>query len=303
MLENKPSYYSAVDTRLRRYFYEAFFAPLFESVAAPRIFKNAAPSPLVRAIEAGRVTYQDGVFSGRFTMAMYSELSSFARFDSRSRTWKGRPGPGVLSAAMSANAKRRDLLDAVRAKIDELEDRVNLTIETLSFGLDLPLFAMDQAVLGTLPIGIVPHLDERTAEKLRAEYNESQRLNIKNWQPEQIARLRDVVEKYQTTASDEALTDVIMREWGVSANKASFLARQETSLFFSKFSRNRAADAGVRRYKWSTSHDERVRVSHRELNGTEHGIDDPPVVDKKTGRRAHPGEDFNCRCAAIWVLK
>ncbi|MFA5380138.1 MAG: minor capsid protein, partial [Dehalococcoidia bacterium] len=81
------------------------------------------------------------------------------------------------------------------------------------------------------------------------------------------------------------------------------LARQETSLFFSKFSMNRASSAGVRRYKWSTSHDGRVRERHKELNGTIHSVDDPPVVDLKTGRRAHPGCDFGCRCAAIWVLE
>jgi SPP1 gp7 family putative phage head morphogenesis protein len=304
VLQNKPGYYSRIDERLRRYFYDAFYLPLFEAIdVTPKLFQNAGPSPLLAAITRGSVVYQDGVFSGKFTMSMYSELSAFARFDSRSRKWFGRPGPGILSAAMTANAKRRDLLDRIRRRIDDLESRVDQTIKTLSFGLDLPLFSMDQAVLDTLPIGVVPTLDERTAEKLRKEYNESQKLNIKNWQPEQISRLRSVVEKYQTTASDEALTDVIMREWGVTANKATFLARQETSLFFSKFSRNRASDAGVRRYIWSTSHDERVRFSHKMLNGTEHGIDDPPVVDPKSGRRAHPGEDFGCRCAAKWVLK
>ena len=303
MLQNKPSYYSDVDDHLRRYFYEAYFAPLFEAleINAPR--ENAVVSPLRTAIAKGQVIYRDGVFSGRFTMAMYSELSSFATFDKRSRTWKGRPGPSILSTALTANTKRAALLERVNKAISGLEDRVDETIKTLSFSTDLPLFAMNQDISETLPLGVGPVLDERTAERLKKDYTESQKLNVKNWTPDQITRLREMVERYQTSASDESLTDMIMREWGVTANKAAFLARQETSLFFSKFSMNRASSAGVRRYRWSTSHDERVRVSHRELNGTIHGVDDPPVVDKRTGRRAHPGEDFLCRCAAIWVLE
>jgi SPP1 gp7 family putative phage head morphogenesis protein len=204
---------------------------------------------------------------------------------------------------LTANTKRDAILERVNKAISGLEDRVDETIKTLSFSTDLPLFAMNQDVSATLPLGVGPTLDERTAEMLRRDYTESQKLNIKNWQPEQIERLRNMVEKYQTGPMDDSLINIIMREWGVTANKASFLARQETSLFFSKFSMNRASAAGVRRYRWSTSHDERVRVSHRELNGTIHGVDDPPVVDPRTGRRAHPGEDFNCRCAAIWVLE
>jgi len=303
VLQNKPSYYSAVDDHLRRYFYDAFFSPIFDALEIPHALENAVVSPLREAIAKGSVIYRDGVFSGRFTMAMYSELSSFATFDGRSRTWKGRPGPSILSAALTANTKRTALLERVNKAIDGLEARVDETIKTLSFSTDLPLFSMNQDVSSTLPLGVGPVLDERTASALRKDYTESQKLNIKNWTPDQITRMRGMVEQYQTSASDEALTDIIMREWGVTSNKAAFLARQETSLFFSKFSMNRASSAGVRRYKWSTSHDERVRVSHKELNGTIHSVDDPPVVDPKTGRRAHPGEDFLCRCTAIWVLE
>jgi SPP1 gp7 family putative phage head morphogenesis protein len=202
-----------------------------------------------------------------------------------------------------ANDKRARMVADINKAINELAEKADETIKTLSFSTDLPLFAMNQDVSETLPIGIRPTLDARTAEKLRKDYTESQKLNVKNWTPDQIQRLREMVERYQTSETNESLTDMIMKEWDVSANKANFLARQETSLFFSKFSMNRASSAGVRRYRWSTSHDVRVRDRHKELDGTIHSVDDPPVVDLKTGRRAHPGEDYNCRCAAIWVLE
>ena len=55
-------------------------------------------------------------------------------------------------------------------------------------------------------------------------------------------------------------------------------------------------------YVWSTSQDSRVRDSHRRLNRKKFRWDDPPVVDPKTGRRCHPGEDYGCRCVALPVF-
>lgn len=301
----KPSYYAAVDERLKKYFFETFFAPLLETLPpAVKVRANASTSAIIDALSSGRVVYKDGVFSGTFSAKLSRELAEFATFDGRSRVWKGRPPASIISAALMANDKRARMTDEINRKIDDLEQRVEETIKTLSFSEDLPLFAMANDISESLPIGVMPAIDKRTAEKMLKDYTESQKLNIKNWQPEQIERLRRMVERIQTTPTDNSsLRDEIMKEWNVSANKAQFLARQETSLFFSKLSMNRAAASGVRRYRWSTSHDERVRERHKELNGTIHSVDDPPVVDLKTGRRAHPGADFNCRCAAIWVLE
>lgn len=296
----KPSYYADVEKRIKDYFYQSFFAPLLDGLpVAPCL--NSSTNALTAAITSGRVVYKDGVFSGTFNASISMNLAQFAVYDRRSKVWRGRPPSNYLAAAIQANDKRARLTAEINKKIDEIADRVDETIKTLSFSTDLPLFAMNDEIAGSL--GVSPVLDERTAERLKKDYNESQKLNIKNWAPEQVERLRNMVEKYQTSESNEALTDIIQREWNVSANKAAFLARQETSLFFSKFSMERAKSSGVRRYRWSTSHDERVRVSHKELNGTIHSVDDPPIVDPKTGRRAHPGCDYNCRCIAIWILE
>jgi SPP1 gp7 family putative phage head morphogenesis protein len=60
--------------------------------------------------------------------------------------------------------------------------------------------------------------------------------------------------------------------------------------------------AGVTEYVWRTSRDERVRQRHKELDGSRQKYSDPPVVDEATGRRAHPSDDFQCRCTADPVL-
>lgn len=304
MLRVKSSYFAETEDHLRRVFYELYFAPLMAEIDKPAVKLNSSTSALVAAILSGRVQYKDGVFSGNFNMRISGELSRFATFDKRSKTWKGRPPAEVIGASVQAEAKRDQLTAKLKAAINKAETTINDAIRSASFGSDLPLFAMGEDIKRDLHnIGVMPDIDERTAAKLRRDYNDSQKMNVKGWNPEQVKRLRDMVEKYQTTGTDESLRDLIQREYQISANKAQFLARQETSLFFSKLSMNRASATGVRRYRWSTSHDERVRDRHKELDGTIHSVDDPPVVDLKTGRRAHPGCDYNCRCAAIWVLE
>lgn len=55
---------------------------------------------------------------------------------------------------------------------------------------------------------------------------------------------------------------------------------------------------GYGRYIWTTRRDNRVRPDHARLEGRICSWNDPPIVDLRSGRRAHPGGDYNCRCSA-----
>lgn len=57
-------------------------------------------------------------------------------------------------------------------------------------------------------------------------------------------------------------------------------------------------ESGFDRYVWTTRKDDRVRPDHARLEGRICSWNDPPVVDLRSGRHAHPGEDYNCRCTA-----
>ena len=57
-------------------------------------------------------------------------------------------------------------------------------------------------------------------------------------------------------------------------------------------------EGGFDRYVWTTRKDDRVRPDHARLEGRICSWNDPPVVDLRSGRRRHPGEDYNCRCTA-----
>lgn len=86
---------------------------------------------------------------------------------------------------------------------------------------------------------------------------------------------------------------------GVTKSRAAFLARDQVGKLQGELTQHRQQGAGIKEYTWSTSKDERVRHGHQVLEGTVQQWSKPPIVDRRTGRRAHPGRDFQCRCQPI----
>ncbi len=93
----------------------------------------------------------------------------------------------------------------------------------------------------------------------------------------------------------EVLASELSERYGVSTSRAELIARDQVLKLNGQLNRSRQQAAGVRRYRWSTSGDERVRESHQALDGTIQSWDAPPLV-------GHPGEDVQCRCTAIPIL-
>jgi SPP1 gp7 family putative phage head morphogenesis protein len=136
-----------------------------------------------------------------------------------------------------------------------------------------------------------------TKVQLTKNYSENLNLDIKNWYDEAVLRLRkkvhdNVVEGYRAAN----LVDIIQAEKESSYAHALFIAKQETSLLVSNYRVARYQEAGLKRFVWSTSNDERVRVDHRRLNNHIYSFNEPPVTNRKTGARNLPGCDFGCRC-------
>lgn len=88
----------------------------------------------------------------------------------------------------------------------------------------------------------------------------------------------------------ESLIQQIIRIGKVTESRAKLIARDQTSKINGALNEIRQTNAGVTKYVWRTSEDDRVRPSHKDNNGTVFRWDTPP---SKTG---HPGHDINCRC-------
>lgn len=95
----------------------------------------------------------------------------------------------------------------------------------------------------------------------------------------------------------------IMQSGDVAKSRAMLIARTEVSRAAGNFTQARAEAIGSTHYIWRTSHDSDVRSDHKALDGKAFAWNDPPIADKRSGAKAHPGCIYNCRCYAEPILK
>lgn len=119
---------------------------------------------------------------------------------------------------------------------------------------------------------------------------------------DKVDRVRGILADAGTGTRVEEIAKSIRESTGATRSRAELIARDQVLKLNADVTRKRHEAAGVTAYTWSTSRDERVRESHKALDGQRIPYDTPPVVDPRTGRREHAGRDFQCRCIAEPII-
>lgn len=110
-----------------------------------------------------------------------------------------------------------------------------------------------------------------------------------------LEKMKDIVyDGFTNGKTTTRMVKEMQRAYGISRRRAELIARDQTAKLNGQIQKAQQQDAGITEYIWCTTGDERVRKSHKNLNGKKFSWDDPPV--NSDGRRCHPGEDFQCRC-------
>lgn len=264
---------------------------------------------IINALNTAKIQYVDGSFSGSFDARISKSLKAIgAIFDSRTGFFNLSVDKMPMEIRQ-AIAVSTSFYATQALKILDFIDNINPTelIETFSISTDygVTLTDLDKQIVETLKndIQVIPEFTEEMKINLVKDYNKNMKLYINNWAEEEIVNLREIVEQNTWVGGRASnLEKEIQKRKKVSASKAKFLARQETSLLVSKYREQRYKSLGITTYQWQTSNDERVREDHKILDGTMQSWDSPPIVDRKTGRTAHAGEDFGCRCVAKPII-
>lgn len=322
----KPSYFDELEREIQNIFFKAFYEPLnriFRTYHQDEIM-NETPDPIASAIITGQIYYKEDGFVGKFNSKTSKKLKELgAKFDSRSKKWKlarGKVSMQVNIAIAQADMMYKELAGDVLKSIEQANVRVDTLLRSQNSKLEATyektVNKINADITDTLKkVGIVPNYSIQDMKQLARSYTENLEFYIKKWTDKNILKLRkDVMANTLAGRRAESLVQLIMTNYGSSKEKAKFLARQETSLSMAAIRQQRYEKAGIKKYKWSTSHDERVRPqkgkglnpfgnNHRILDGTVHEWSKPPIVDRETGRTANPGQDYNCRCVAIPILQ
>jgi SPP1 gp7 family putative phage head morphogenesis protein len=308
----KDQYGEIISKILEDFFYGLIYEPLIGVVNkwAPGAIKLSGQDPdempLMRKIQDGKIIYDGEYFTGSFdarSSRIIRELGG--RWDPLKKAFKMSPGKlteNVKVAVRASQERSERIHDGLTNEIGNIESRIDPEVDELdlSQGIDKVIDGLQTQTINAMKaIGVPYTLTHRQREALRLDYSDNMKLYIRGWAEEHIKTLRKEVQANALAGYRFGLLkDALQYRYGTSEAKAQFLARQETSLFMSKFRRERFLDAGVSFYIWQTVGDRKVRADHRALNRRVFQFGDPPVVDVATGRKAEPGEDFNCRCVA-----
>ncbi len=309
-LKLREIYFKSIEKEIKRLFDALIFDPIVAATALPvkKEFRNARADALMEAIKSGAVWYEDGQFKGVFNSKISKRLRKIgATFNPRSNTWSIPPllvPPEISVARAQAEAAYQSLRQTILTvlagididKINVLSDLPEKYMETIDW--------MEHDFQDTVrKITIPPNLTEAQSGIIAAEWGQNLDLYIKEWIAQDILDLREMVmtEAFEGNRAS-SMVKAIQQNYGVSRRKAEFLARQETSLLMSKFRETRYRDIGSTTYRWRGVLDARERHDHKILEDKVYSWDQPPVVDRKTGRRANPGEDYGCRCVAVALI-
>lgn len=316
----RKKYETPIEKKIEAVLYERLFAPILEILkdlpAAAK--KNAGPKDaLNKAIADGTIVYEKGHFIGSFNSQISKALKAMgAKWVPRKKCYAIPEYTVPYDTRIEISKAKTKAVD-VSEKIKKVLDKATGQYEYIDFKPDMQETMDDlggQLERTTKSVIEMPYsIAGYVADKLTTEYSENLNLYIKEWYDEEILRLRQQVQANAIQGYRASnLVKAIQAEYGVSRNKAKFLARQETSLLVSAYRKATYESIGIKRYRWSTSLDRRVRPEHRAMHGKICRWDDATVywdgrawVDRGNigGVKKHPGEDWSCRCIGIPLLE
>ena len=294
-----------------RYLYYTLFYPIIETNHIPKksIINNAKNGKsLEEAIKSGDIHYQDGKFQGKFSATISRQLRELgAKFNSKSRTFtitKTNLPSSVQIAIVEESLKNKQRVSRTLNTINSINTN-NINDITFIPEYQTILNEMDIKITENVSqFAVSPELTTRMKHNIAEAYSENLKLYIKNFADEEVLKLRQEVEKNMFKGfRREKLVELIKERYGVSQNKAKFLAKQETSLLMASFTKDRYEDSGVKKFEWTRSHSKKPDAFHEKLYGKIFSFDDPPIIDEKTGQRGLPGQRFGCGCGMRAIIE
>jgi SPP1 gp7 family putative phage head morphogenesis protein len=280
---------------------------------------NAKKTDLQIALEKGDLIFTNGYFLGNLNSKISQEIKKLGG--------KFRKGKWHLDySSLPENIRnivdnQNKLFEDFSKKLDKkFSDMMTNIREFLSLAdfenfAQKPISRISEEFKRTVKnkIAISPKISKEGKQKLIERYFKTEELPIRentvadfkagivdsvtNFSQEIVEKLRkDLDQKIKDGIPRKELSKFIRSRLKISKQRSDFIARQETALLTVEIKKQQYEQFGIRQYKWITMGDHKVRERHIELNGDIIDWNNPPVVDKKTGRKAHAGQDFRCRC-------
>lgn len=157
-----------------------------------------------------------------------------------------------------------------------------------------------EAAKSALGIDIAALIDREDLAPLLREAAQRNAALITSLGDDAINRVKQQVYSASSNGSSMAgLRKALVKQFEITKRRADLIASDQMAKLNSDMTQFRQEQAGITKYIWRTSQDERVRSKHRALDGKEY------AWGKKTDAEEGlaPGKPVRCRCIAIPVIE
>ena len=309
-----PQMYEELETRIREAFRVLIYEPIMKEFRLSSARLKNSSDKLLEAIRSGRVSFSRGTFTGRFNASITKELRTIgAIWDRKTLTYrlpKKELPADVRSAVAFSEAVFKEKLEQIDKRLSQILPEFFSDSIKIKDVFETNLWKTDKNIVRTLrAITIQPELSPWARAKIADEWTHNTQRSISDFTKKEIVKLRTDLQKSIMAGNRyESAIKSIQKSYAVTEKKARFIARQETKLLMAKFKETKYAEAGVYEYEWRCvvgSPNHPVRPSHKKLEGKIFRFDNPPVTTApdEPARKNNPGEDYNCRCFAIPVVR
>lgn len=321
-IKESTSDFDRLEARIKELFRKWLYNPMLKELGeTSSVLTNATSDyrALTEALMSGRITFSRGTFSGKLNASISKDLRDLgASFDRKSSTYKISKSDlplEIRNAISSSEFRFKEKIAAIDKKISKiLPEEIAEHLKCADL-FDSTLWKTDNDFRESVKkITIAPKLTKEERERIADEWQNNMKLWVKDFAEKEIVDLRKQMEKSVFAGNRyESAVSSIQKSYGVTERKAKFLARQETGLLMAKFKEVRYQSQGITEYKWRSvggSKNHPVRPKHKELaemsdRGKIFKWTDPPntAAEGESPRYNNPGEDYNCRCYAVPIVR
>jgi len=220
--------------------------------------------------------------------------------------------PAAVRADVALDAPSFTVLVArILARMSERFDllftrRAGGLAETLTKGVSASSAVQLGASLKEVSGGLTLKTDVisgRVAEVLQASTKQNVAL-IKSIPQEYFKDIEGaVMRSIQEGNGAQDLRSTIEKIGHSTKKRANLIAVDQTRKATTAVNRARMQGLGIRKFEWlHSAGGKEPRPLHVAYNGRVFDLDNPPVIDERTGERGLPGQLINCRCRMVPVV-
>ena len=186
----------------------------------------------------------------------------------------------------------RDLAGSVVNQINQTSKRnFDASLKDLSGGLTIKTPKMPEAMLSELQAAT--RVNVGLIRSIQSQYHE------KVFQ----AVMNNVGDAESIKGAAEKLVSKTYFIGETVSERAAFIARDQTSKLTTATNIARMESAGIKKVRWRHSGGSAdPRKLHLSYDGQEFDIDNPPIIDERTGERGWAGSTYNCRCYLVPIV-